>query len=510
MRTQNSQSAIIPALEKKVAKGGITYFAGYVLGAFIAILLHILLSRWLGAEDYGLYSLTYAAFFIASYFCMLGLNWGIVKFVSIYEVEGDTRKIAGIIISAFSISTILCLALAIIMFLKADAITGIFFADTRLARPFILFFAVLAFYNISVLSGFTFQAHKNMKYYVLLRYILQYLLHLLIAGAFFILGFRLRGAIYSFMLSVIISAAISLFLLFTRLYHPKKIFKKAVFDTGLLLRFSLPLLFIGFSYLMLNQISRLFIGYLGTPSDVGIYSAAVNAVAPIVIVRCCIDAIFTPIISELHNKNKMDEIGLLLKTSTRWIFSISVLIFIPYILCARNIMGLFGAEFMVGWKSMIILAAAYFINASAGSVAYVLIMSGKQNVEVINNIAILCYNILMNIRLIKLYGILGAAMATGSSIILLNLIRLVEVKIFFNIHPYDRRYIKPVIAVSVTALMFFLFFKKFYLPETFWIISPMPLVILYVTLLLALNLEREDAFILNSLRRSLFYGKKRD
>ncbi len=74
-----------------------------------------------------------------------------------------------------------------------------------------------------------------------------------------------------------------------------------------------------------------------------------------------------------------------------------------------------------------------FINILCGSVGYILLMTDKQNV--FKNIMILAtfLNIAMNIILIPLYGINGAAIASSISLILWNVISFVYIYRKYNI-----------------------------------------------------------------------------
>ena len=78
-------------------------------------------------------------------------------------------------------------------------------------------------------------------------------------------------------------------------------------------------------------------------------------------------------------------------------------------------------------------------------------MSEKEKIVMYNTIGISILNILLNGILIPRYGMNGAATATALSIVLINLIMLIQVYKYLNIHPYNRNYLKPIVAGTVTA-----------------------------------------------------------
>ena len=118
----------------------------------------------------------------------------------------------------------------------------------------------------------------------------------------------------------------------------------------------------------------------------------------------------------------MDDLRLLIKRSSKIIFFITIPILILIIVFAESILGFFGTDFMVSKKTLYILMIGQFINILCGSVGYILLMTDKQNI--FKNIMVLAtfFNIVMNIILIPLYSINGAAIASSISLILWNVI----------------------------------------------------------------------------------------
>jgi hypothetical protein len=96
-------------------------------------------------------------------------------------------------------------------------------------------------------------------------------------------------------------------------------------------------------------------------------------------------------------------------------------------------------------------------------------MTGRQNIEVVNNIAMIVINIALNYFLITAYGSVGAAIATGISIGGINLVRLLQVYIIYKIQPYNMRYIPQIICGIVSVIL--LYFLELYLPDLSYMLS---------------------------------------
>ncbi len=89
---------------RKIAKGAGIGFTGTFIGTALGYLSRMIIARFLGASDYGLISLGYAAMTIASTLSLVGLPAGIQRYVSFYKGKGDKGRIKGTILGALKIS----------------------------------------------------------------------------------------------------------------------------------------------------------------------------------------------------------------------------------------------------------------------------------------------------------------------------------------------------------------------------------------------------------------------
>ena len=83
-------------------------------------------------------------------------------------------------------------------------------------------------------------------------------------------------------------------------------------------------------------------------------------------------------------------------------------------------LGLFGPEFTRGYWALAILTVGQLVNASVGSVGFLMSMTGHQReaARVFAGAAVL--NVVLNASLIPLWGINGAAIATATTTIIWN------------------------------------------------------------------------------------------
>ena len=91
-------------LGKKVASEAITSFGGMSVGSVFRYLFSIFMARWLGPQMLGLYSLANAVTRIGEIFAMMGLDNGVLRFVS--REDRNSSNAENIIYSSIKLSLI--------------------------------------------------------------------------------------------------------------------------------------------------------------------------------------------------------------------------------------------------------------------------------------------------------------------------------------------------------------------------------------------------------------------
>lgn len=200
--------------------------------------------------------------------------------------------------------------------------------------------------------------------------------------------------------------------------------------------------YMGLSLLWLDTFM---IGIFMDAEAVGIYNGAIKIALFSKLILMSVNSIFGPTISKLYAKGDITGISSAYKATVRWIIHLSFPCFLFIFFFSKQIMGFYGPEFVQGATALIVLSAGQLVSLSVGSAGSLLNMTGRPKVELYNRGFALILNFLLNLYLIPLMGINGAAVATASSISLVNILRLVENYIFLNIHPFSLRILYPFI-----------------------------------------------------------------
>ncbi len=266
---------------------------------------------------------------------------------------------------------------------------------------------------------------------------------------------RLEGVVLAYVASSVVCAGMAFY--FANKVIPladKKV--KPIFAAKRLLRFSIPMVFSAFLHNLMRQIDILMLGFFVCAAEVGIYSVAVRLIGLAAVVFGIFQPIFHPFVSDCHDRKKMEELANLLKTITKW----SVTVSFPIVLCLlcfpAFFLHVFGKAFLQGTACLSILAVANIFSYISGLTNTVIYMSGRSDITLKNNFTVLITNTILNYLLIPQYGIVGAAFATGISLVLIALIRIIEAYYLMKIHPFRIDLWKPILAGLISSILILL------------------------------------------------------
>ena len=132
-----------------------------------------------------------------------------------------------------------------------------------------------------------------------------------------------------------------------------------------------------------------------------------------------------------------------------------------FIIYPEKVMLLFGPEYLSSAQILVILTIGTLLQSILGAAGPTLTMAGYTKLVLWNTISAFIINFTLNIWLIPIYGILGAAIATFISLTLIGLVRVIQVRIILKINFIDIKFLKPILAGLMTYLI--LFFLKPYI-----------------------------------------------
>jgi O-antigen/teichoic acid export membrane protein len=199
---------------------------------------------------------------------------------------------------------------------------------------------------------------------------------------------------------------------------------------------SLPIFIIeGFYYLLTNA-DVIIVGFFLEPNRVAIYFAAAKTMTLVHFIYFAVKAGAAPKFSQLVAEDRMDDLDSFAKQTARWTLIPTILLGGLVLLLGQFLLSMFGSAFVDGYPVMMILFIGILAKSLIGPGEVLLTMAGKQKICVMVYAIALTANLALNITLIPIYGITGAAFATSGSVILEAILLFFTIKSHLGIHMF--------------------------------------------------------------------------
>ena len=371
-----------------------------VLRMAFSLFVGIYVARYLGPERFGLlsYANSYVGIFTA--IAILGLDGIVVRELVKSPDQRDTLLGTSFLLKVVGTLLMWVLILATLFFSNNDPLTSSLIA--------IIAFGVL-FQTFNVID-YNFQAEVKSKY-VVHSQIAQLIVSSITKLVLILKGLPLVwfAAVYS--LDAII-LAVGLAYAYSRNSGSIKKWKWNAKVALALLLDSWPLMFAYMSYLIYAKIDRIMIKEMLDEHNVGIYSAAyILYEAPLFISLMIAKSVY-PILVQYYqdNKNKFFQLYSTL-SSYMTLLSYLIVLFI-FIFHEILIQITFGESFEESSKILMLLSFGIIPMFNAFLRSSYITISGNQKIILYTTLFSAMLNIVLNLLLIKAYGVIGAVYAT--------------------------------------------------------------------------------------------------
>jgi O-antigen/teichoic acid export membrane protein len=442
----------------QISRHSAVFFAGTLFTMAAGYLVKIYVARVLGAEQLGLYALGMTLVSLTQLFGTLGLHGTAARYIAVYSAKGNWNALRGLLTRSVGIVVLLNVALAFGLIFYGGWISRNLYHAPDLSQylPFFAALSILGALNVfycQVLAGFK----EITKRTVITNFVgsplviaLTVLLLALGTGMWGYLSAQIVSNVAVVTLLVVVAwkltpaAARFSFSPLPPLDSDVKSFTAAVFGMNVVD-------FLG------SQADKIILGLYLNPRVLGIYVLASTLSAFIPIALQSVNQIFAPVIADLHAQGRQDILEKLFQTLTKWVLGLTFPLACVIIVFALPLMRIFGTDFEAGWAVLVIGAVGQLVNCGVGSVGYLLLMSGNQKRLVKVQFTMAGVSVLMNVALIPVLGIVGAALASATVNVGQNLWNLYEVRKALRIFPYNQGYYSLLIptvfaTVAVTLL----------------------------------------------------------
>jgi O-antigen/teichoic acid export membrane protein len=484
-----------------VAKGGGYVFTGKLFLDVVRFVTAILLARLLGAEQYGMYSLSLSAMNIAVGVALLGLDAALLRFVAVMIGRKDEEAVWGTIQVGVGIALLLSVASGVILYGSSYVIAERAFNNINLAPMLQLASVFIPVLTMSELLASVIKGFKRMDYPVIAQFVFQPLVRLVLIVILALSGFSAFWAIVTYGAADLLASLLLLHYL-NREFRLRRPINPARRDFKSMLGFSMPVWLSGLMVKFQGNIQAIVLGALNTIASVGVFSIASQITMVSGHFTSSLNTSSKPIIAQLYDQRDWKQMEKIYQTTNKWAVMVQLPLFLLIVFFPAILLSIFGESYTQGANALVILAVADLLNVSTGMGGVILDMTGNTRLKLLNSLVRLGLYLGFDLFFIPRWGLMGAALGVLAGEGVVNLLRLIQVYILFKILPFNRGFFKPIIAAlcaagAVLALGYWLPIQA-----NWWnaIIGATLLGSVYAGVTFLMGFSEEEMFMLDGLR----------
>lgn len=393
------------SLKKVVEDMGIIGISQIIISAR-GILLIPILTRYLGADGYGLWVMAMATVSVVLPMMVLGLPYSMTRiFPSRDNIDEVSKDFFSISFLVFLMSFIV----SIILLIYPQFLANLLFEGHILVVRIVA--VILFIYSTNNLMINVFRAFREMKKFSILN-VGYNIGEIALAIIFVIAGYGLIGALMGLL---VVRAALFIILILLLL----KKFKLSFPDlsrTKEYLNFGVPTIPSNLSHWIVSTSDRYLIGILLSATFVGYYHPgySIGQLVPFLIAGVY-GLVLPPTLSEYYEEGNISDLEQVLTLSLKYFFIISVPFLFGMLLLYKPILLILTGDTMIASEGGIIAVYSAFTGLIYGvGVLFSQILVIKKRTKIIGikwTIAAVI-NFSANIVLIPIFGIVGAAITT--------------------------------------------------------------------------------------------------
>ena len=484
-----------------VAKGGGVVFTGKMFLDAVRFATAFLLARLLGAENYGMYSLALSAANIGVGMALLGLDAGLTRYVAVMAGRKDDESVWGTMQIGMSAAMLASALSGTALYAFAAYVAEQVFHRASVATLLQLSAVLIPVLTLSEVLASTIRGFKRMDYPVIAQFVFQPLVRLVMIVILALSGFNVVWAIVTFGLADLAASGMMVYYL-NRVYPLKRPLNPAKRDVKGLMSFSLPVWLSGMMVQFQGTLQALVLGGLSSITGVGLFSVASQITDISGRFSSSINVSAKPVVAQLHDQGDMKQLGQLYQTSNKWAVLVQLPIVLLMVIYPAALLSIFGKSYLQAAPALVVLAITDLVQVGTGMGGVILDMTGHTRLKLLNSILRLGLYLGLDLLLIPRWGIMGAATAVMAGEMIVNVLRLIQVYVLFKLLPYNRGFLKPLVAAAAAAAGALLL--GIWLPAGSNLLHAALggtlLLLIYAGVIYMLGFSKEELFMLNGLK----------
>lgn len=416
-------------------RGAATAFIIRVAGAAVAFLSQIILARWMGRYEFGVYVYVWTWLLLLGSLVPLGLCTAAQRFIPEYQTQGDFARLRGYIFA----SRWLVVAIATAVGGTTIAILFVFqqYLDNHYVVPLVLMCACLPMHALSAAQDGISRSYNWIDIALAPGYIARPLVILAFMAGFHFAGmpntalYAMASTVFAYWFVTVAQMVMMGFRLREKVpAGPRK------YETKFWLATAFPIFLVESFYFLLTYTDILILEVYVEPDQVAVYYAATKILALVAFVYFAVSAATAHRFAEYHVAGQHEKLERFLSDSIKWTFWPSLLGTLGLLVIGKFLLALFGEGFDSGYGLLFVLAVGLLARAGVGPVERLLNMVGEQKACALIYAGAFLVNLALCFILIPYLKLYGAAIAISSAMIVESVLLYVVTKRKLGLHVF--------------------------------------------------------------------------
>ena len=393
-----------------------TIFIIRVVSAALAYVSQVLLARWMGSSEYGIYVYAWTWVLLLGSMMDFGIAVTAQKLIPEYRGRNQLNLLRGFLFGSrwmtFGVSIVTACLLACLVsllspWIEKDTVAALHAGCTILPA------LVLA----NTQDGIA-RSYDWMRLALTPQFVVR---QSLIIG--FTAGVAAMGAKLDAMMAMAVSsAAVWIAMIAQMIFLNRRLAAEVApgprhYNYSGWLATSLPILLVEGFYLLLSYVDILVLQAFRPSEEVGIYHAVVKTLALVSFIHYAMSAVTAHRFSEYHVAGDRERLSDYLMHAIKWTFWPSLAATALLLLLGKPLLWLFGTQFTSGYGVMFVAAIGLIARSAIGPVEKLLNMLGQQNVCALVYALAFAMNLVLCLLLVPRYGVYGAAASTSLALV---------------------------------------------------------------------------------------------
>jgi O-antigen/teichoic acid export membrane protein len=393
-----------------------TVFIIRVLSAGLAYFSQVLLARWMGGSDYGIYVYVWTWVLLLGSVLDFGFAVSAQKIIPEYRGSGEHALLRGFLFGSRWITFTASSVIALLLALLVKVLTP--WMETGLEIPLYIGCLTLPAFVVANTQDGIARSHDWMRLGLMPQFVVRQTLIIGLTAGAVVLGLHL-GAIAAMAAS---AAAVWLAMLGQMIVLNRRLAQSVdagakAYDLRNWLSVSLPIMMVEGFYLLLSYTDILVLQQFRSAEEVGVYFAVVKTLALVSFIHYAMSATTAHRFTEYYAAGDTERLSAYVAHAIKWTFWPSLAATLLLLALGKPLLWLFGPQFTSGYGIMFVASLGLIARAAIGPVERLLNMSGNQNTCALAYALAFVMNVILCVLLVPKFGGYGAGAATSLSLL---------------------------------------------------------------------------------------------